>query len=99
DGHGLHETSEIICLAELHSIIILCLPPHTTHKLQPLDVGIFGPFQHAWLDWCDCIVELTGSEMLKEDFIKEYMQVRQESFHPSTVSLAFKKSGACPINR
>ncbi|KAF8230474.1 hypothetical protein L208DRAFT_1217195, partial [Tricholoma matsutake] len=99
DGHGSHETSEIIHLAELHSIIILCLPPHTTHKLQPLDIGVFGPFQHAWLDRCDCIVELTGSEMRKEDFIEEYMQVRQESFCPSTVILAFKTSGAWPINR
>jgi DDE superfamily endonuclease len=56
DGHGSHETSEIIRLAELHNIVILCLPPHTTHKLQPLDVGVFGPFQRAWLDQCDCIV-------------------------------------------
>ena len=99
DGHGSHESSEIICLAEIHNIIILCLPPHTTHKLQPLDVGVFGPFQRAWLDRCDSIVELTGSEMPKEDFIREYMQVREESFRPSTIMSAFKKSGAWPIDR
>lgn len=99
DGHGSHETSEIIHLAELHNIIILCLPPHTTHKLQPLDVGVFGPFQRAWLDRCDSIVELTGSEMPKEDFIKEYMQVREQSFRPSTITSAFKKSGIWPIDR
>ena len=86
---------------ELHNIIILCLPPHTTHKLQPLDVGVFGPFQRAWLDRCDSIVELTGSEtwMPKEDFIKEYMEVREQSFHPSTVVKAFKRNGAWPIDR
>ena len=99
DGHGSHESSEIIRLAEIHNIIILCLPPHTTHKLQPLDVGVFGPFQRSWLDRCDAIVELTGSEMPKEDFIKEYMQVREEYFRPSTVMSAFKKSGAWPIDR
>jgi hypothetical protein len=44
--------------------------------------------------WISVItVELTGSEMPKEDFIKEYMQVRQESFCPSTIISAFKKSG------
>jgi hypothetical protein len=67
--------------------------------LQPLDVGVFGPFQRAWLDWCDSIVELTGSEMPKEDFIKEYMQVREQSFRPSTIMSAFKKSGIWPIDR
>ena len=65
DGHSSHETSHILHLAETHNIIILCLPPHTTHKLQPLDVGVFGPLQRAWVEQCDCGVKLTGSEMLR----------------------------------
>ena len=64
--------------------------------LQPFDVGVFGPFQHAWLDQCDSIMELTGSEMPKEDFIKK---VREGSFHPSTFMSAFKKSGTWPVDR
>jgi len=99
DGHGSHETSEIIRLAEANNIIVFCLPPHTTHKLQPLDVGVFGPFQRAWLDRCDDIAELTGSEMPKENFIKEYMQVRQATFRLPTIVSAFKKSGLWPIDR
>jgi hypothetical protein len=99
DSHGSHETSRILQLAELHNIIILCLPPHTTHKLQPLDVGVFGPLQRAWLERCDCIVKLTGSEMHREDFINKYMQVRQTLIRPSTIISSFKKSGIWPINR
>ena len=64
--------------------------------LQPFHVGVFGPFQHAWLDQCDSIMELTGSEMPKEDFIKK---VRERSFHPSTFMSAFKKSGTWPVDR
>ena len=99
DSHGSHETCEIIRLTEANNIIILCLPPHTTHKLQPLDVGVFGPFQRAWLERCDYITELTGTEMPKEDFVKEYMCVRQETFRPSTVTSAFRKSGTWPIDK
>jgi len=99
DGHSSHEMSRILELAELHNIIILCLPPHTTHKLQPLDVGVFGPLQRAWVERCDCVVELTGSEMRKEDFVNEYMDVREASFRSSTIVSAFKKSGTWPINR
>lgn len=47
DGHGSHEKVKIIDLGLLHNIIIFCLPPHTTHMLQPLDVGVFGPFSRA----------------------------------------------------
>ena len=45
------------------------------------------------------MVELTGSEMHREDFINEYMQVRQGSIRPSTIISAFKKSGIWPIDR
>lgn len=45
DGHGSHTTAEMRNLAELHNIELFCLPPHTTHRTQPLDVGIFGPLQ------------------------------------------------------
>ena len=41
DGHGSHESLGIIDLAIENNIILLSLPPHTTHKLQPLDVGVF----------------------------------------------------------
>lgn len=99
NGHGSHETSRILQLAEIHNIIILCLPPHTTHKLQPLNVGIFGPLQRAWLERCDAVVELTDSEMCIEDFIDEYMQVRQALIRPSMIISAFKKSGIWPIDR
>ncbi|KIM88254.1 hypothetical protein PILCRDRAFT_814163, partial [Piloderma croceum F 1598] len=30
-------------LAEENNIELFCLPPHTTHRTQPLDVGVFGP--------------------------------------------------------
>ena len=99
DGHSSHETLQFIDLAEKNNIIVLCLPPHTTHKPQPLDVGVFGLFQWAWLDLCDSVVELTGSEMPKENFIKQYMKVRSSTFKSITIISAFKKSGIWPVNQ
>lgn len=37
--------------------------------------------------------------MRKEDFVNEYMDVREASFRTSTIISAFKKSGTWPINR
>lgn len=31
--------------AKENGIINLSFPPHTSHRLQPLDVGVFGPFK------------------------------------------------------
>lgn len=48
DGHGSHLTTEIIKYCVERKIHILCLPAHSTHRLQPLDVGIFGPLNKAY---------------------------------------------------
>jgi hypothetical protein len=35
DGHGSHYTPEAISRAAAEGVIILCIPPKTTHKAQP----------------------------------------------------------------
>ena len=39
DNHETHLSVEFIDLA---------CPPHTSHKLQQLDVSVYGPFKHAY---------------------------------------------------
>ena len=43
DGHTSHCSLQFLAAAEKTRIIILCLPSHTTHVLQPCDVGVFSP--------------------------------------------------------
>ncbi|GFO48175.1 tigger transposable element-derived protein 1 [Plakobranchus ocellatus] len=46
DGHASHTSNlKAIEIAKTYNIVMLSLPPHYTHKLQPLDVGFFKPFQ------------------------------------------------------
>lgn len=57
DGHYSHTRNiSVIDKARDNGVIIVCLPPHSTHKLQPLDVGFMGPLKtyyaqavEAWL--------------------------------------------------
>ena len=41
DGHKSHITLEAVDICRDSDIILFCLPPHTTHALQPLDVSVF----------------------------------------------------------
>ncbi|KAB0803136.1 hypothetical protein PPYR_00106 [Photinus pyralis] len=43
DGHGSHKNLPVLEFAKRNGIILFCLPPHTTHRLQPLDVSVYGP--------------------------------------------------------
>nr|CAI5848360.1 unnamed protein product [Callosobruchus analis] len=33
---------------DTHGIILYCLPPNTTHILQPADVSVFKPLKTEW---------------------------------------------------
>ena len=43
DGHSSHISIELIEMARENHVCLLCLPAHTSHILQPLDVGVFNP--------------------------------------------------------
>ncbi|XP_065684001.1 uncharacterized protein LOC136096547 [Hydra vulgaris] len=56
DNHSSHLHFETLNLAKENGIVMLSFPPHCSHKLQPLDVSVFGTFknylsvaQDAWL--------------------------------------------------
>lgn len=42
DGHSTHTKNlQLIDMARENGVVLLCLPPHTSHRLQPLDVTFF----------------------------------------------------------
>lgn len=98
DGHGSHLTDRMIELAIEHDIHLYCLPPHTTHRLQPLDVGVFGPLQRRWEERCDDVVVTTGESIQTEDVVKEYLTVRSMTFQTQTIIAAWAKTGIRPLN-
>ena len=69
DGHHSHMGVDLIMKAREAGIHILCLPPHTTHILQPLDVGVFVPVKTAWRKILrHRRIETRAAEISKEDF-------------------------------
>lgn len=45
DSHNSREKPETLKLLKENNITLLTFPAHCTHLLQPLDIGIFGPFK------------------------------------------------------
>ncbi|XP_041364124.1 uncharacterized protein LOC121379546 [Gigantopelta aegis] len=43
DGDFSHKTLLSVTYAKDHGITMIVLPPHCTHKMQPLDKTFFGP--------------------------------------------------------
>ena len=45
DDHQSHKSLDVIDLPKNNYVTLLTLPPHTSHRLQPLDVSFFGPLK------------------------------------------------------
>lgn len=47
DNHGSHSSLEAYEFCRSNYITIVSLPPHTSNRLQPLDLTFFGPLKNA----------------------------------------------------
>lgn len=51
DGHSTHTKNlALIDIARDNGVILLCLPPHCSHRLQPLDVSYMKPLSKYYED-------------------------------------------------
>jgi len=53
DGHCSHKSLEAVELARKRGVTMICLPPHTTHRMQPLDLTVYGPLKKNYNRECD----------------------------------------------
>jgi hypothetical protein len=53
NGHSSHKSLQAIEIARQNNVMIVCFSPHTSHRLQPLDVSFFGPLKSAYSAECD----------------------------------------------
>jgi hypothetical protein len=97
DGHNAHTMVDFLEYADKHNIIVLCLPPHTTHHLQPCDVSVFSPLSKAWKRLVDESFEL-GIAVTQYNLIEIYARARLSAFKDTTIHEAFCKTGIWPPN-
>ena len=57
DNHCSHATLAAYNLCRENNITILSFPPHSSHRMQPLDVTFFGPLKKAYHSKCDSFMK------------------------------------------
>lgn len=99
DGHSSHYDPDSIRFARGQSIIIFCLPPHTTHEAQPLDVSFFSPLKKNWGHVChDFIQSCPGRMITKFNFSELFSKAWLRTCLPEIICSGFKKAGIIPFN-
>ena len=94
DGHASHISNKVISFYIASKIILLCLPPHTTHLLQPLDVGVFAPLSEAYRSSvCKKSKYLYTYSVDKVAFLQILGDAREEAITLTNIEKAWAKIG------
>ena len=98
DGHGSHVTAEFDQYAKQSSIIVLCMPPHSSHILQPLDVGCFAVLKRLYGRAVEAQMRVGINHIDKDDFLTLYQEIRPAVFQSATIQSGFSATGTVPFN-
>ena len=99
DGHSSHITIETIELARSQDVHLLCLPSHSTHILNPLDIGVFKSFKSFFSKACHKYVVSNPGRVITTDLIASLVgEAWPQSVTPINIMGGFKKSGVYPLN-
>src|SRR5450432_4849979 len=79
DGYGSHGTPEFDLFAKEHSIITLCMPPHSSHLLQPLNVGCFVVLKRLYGQQVQNLMRNRVTHIDKPNFLEAYHNAHKET--------------------
>ena len=99
DGHGTHISIDLIKSLPASGVHLLCLPSHTTHVLQPLDMGVFKSFKGNWSKACSKYLAANpGRVITSEKLASLVADAWPLSLTPVNIMSGFRKTGIYPIN-
>lgn len=98
DGFGTHETLEILEFCFENNITLCRMPSHTSHKLQPCDVGVFGPLKTSYREQVERMERGGVNTIGKQHFTYLYSPARENSLTKRNILAAWRGSGLFPFN-
>ena len=98
DGHDSHLSADFDTYCEVNKIIPLCLPAHSSHLTQPLDVGCFGPLKRAYGDEINELSMKFINHITKEDFLLSFKAAYFKAITADNIKGGFRGAGLIPHN-
>jgi hypothetical protein len=97
DGHESHHSLEFQELCKENNIYTLCMPPHSSHLLQPLDVGCFSPLKRAYSREVEALIRHHINHITKLEFLPAFKTAYNRSFTSANICSAFRGAGLVPL--
>ncbi|KAK6823615.1 hypothetical protein PG987_013872 [Apiospora arundinis] len=98
DGHESHVSAEFQAFCKEKNIITVSMPPHSSHLLQPLDVGCFGPLKRAYGREIEGFMKSHINHITKVEFLIAFRAAFSKVFTPDNVKAGFRRAGLVPLD-
>ncbi|KAJ8706846.1 hypothetical protein PYW07_012924 [Mythimna separata] len=100
DNHDSHLAPAVLNIAKDNGVTLLTIPPHSSHRLQPLDVSVFGPLQTYYNAAMDSWLMRHPGKTISIYNIAELLgQAFDRAMTPSNIKSGFRKTGIFPFDR
>lgn len=99
DRHGSHLAPAFIDYCDAHRLLLAVIPPHCSHRLQPLDVALFKPLsRREYGVELDELLRCNQSlgNLRKNDFLRLSCAAFTSAFTPNNILSSFAATGVHP---
>lgn len=98
DGHSSHITADMIALCMENNIDLLILPPHCSHLLQPLDIGVFGPLKKYHAYETDRLQRAGINRFQRSEWVTLYQTIRPKALSVENIKSGWRGAGLVPFS-
>ncbi|KAH7459257.1 hypothetical protein FOMA001_g20090 [Fusarium oxysporum f. sp. matthiolae] len=98
DGHESHHSVDFERYCKENKIITLCMPPHSSHLLQPLDVGCFSVLKQAYGREIEHLIRCSITHISKTKFYPAFYAAFKVTMTEENIKAAFRGAGLVPLD-
>jgi hypothetical protein len=98
DGHESHMSIEFDKYCKTHNIVAVCLPPHSSHLTQPLDVACFGVLKRNYSLELDVLIKAHITHITKTEFFMAFRAAYNKTMTPKNIKAGFRGAGLVPFD-
>jgi hypothetical protein len=98
DGHGSHITGEFQYECLINQVILIYLLPHSSHLLQPCDLGPFAHLKRAYSNNLKAYITPGKAQLSRAQFNLLYEKARRVGLTEQYIKAGWSRTGLYPYN-
>jgi hypothetical protein len=97
DGHDSHITAEFFAYCMDNNILLMILPPHSSHLTQPLDVGVFGALKKQMAAEIEPLMRTGITRIQKVEWLTAFVAAHDKAVSAKNIMGGFRGTGIYPF--